>query len=231
MAFLNDEEFGRIAVRRSARARQVRIRVAPDGSLRASLPLYAPLFLVKRLIKTSRGELRALLKNREGAITFTDGMQIGKSHSISVRYAAIDATYVKRTGLHIIATVPEALHVSQPEPQQAIRKEVIRALRIEAKNYLPRRIERLAEQHGFSYSSLRFSHASSRWGSCNSNGVISLNIALMKLPFELIDYVLVHELCHTKQLNHSPLFWKLVESCHPNYLQSRQALKNQSPSI
>lgn len=231
MAFLEDEEFGRITVRRSAQARQVRIRIAPDGSLRASLPVYAPLFLVKRLLKSSRNELRALLKNREGAIIFTDGMQIGKSHSISVRYAAINATHVKRTGLHIVATIPETAHVSHPEPQQAIRKEVIRALRLEAKNYLPRRIERLAEQHGFSYSSLRFSHASSRWGSCNSNGVISLNIALMKLPFELIDYVLIHELSHTRELNHSPSFWKLVESCHPNYAQDRQTLKNQSPSI
>ena len=62
MPIISDVEFGKITIRRSARASQVRIRVAPAGTLRASLPLYAPLFLVKRLLKNSRDELRSILK-------------------------------------------------------------------------------------------------------------------------------------------------------------------------
>ena len=84
MPIITDSEFGQITVRRSARATQVRIRVAPDGRLRASLPLYAPLFLVKRLIKSSRPEIRAILSSAEPEFIYQNGMQIGKSHTLLI---------------------------------------------------------------------------------------------------------------------------------------------------
>lgn len=231
MTVIQDEEFGSITIRRSTKATQVRIRVAPNGTLRASLPVYAPMFLVKRLLKNSRNQLRELLKNNEGSLLFSDGMQIGKSHSLIIRNSSVSSPQVQRSGLQIIASIPLEAAPSHPSVQQAIRKEAITALRLEAKKYLPRRLQLLAERHGFTYSNVRFSHASGRWGSCNSNGVISLNIALMKLPFELIDYVLIHELSHTKELNHSRAFWQLVEKSHPSYKQDKLALKAESPSI
>lgn len=231
MATIHDEEFGAITLRRSARASQVRIRVAPDGRLRASLPLYAPVFLVKRLVKSSRPQLRSMLSEHHDGTVFRHGMQIGKSHTLIIRPAASKALRAKRHGQQIIVSTPEYADIEGSSVQRAIRDEVIAALRVEAKSYLPKRLAFLAEKHGFFYEKVRFSHSSGRWGSCNSNGTISLNIALMKLPFELIDYVLIHELAHTVHMNHSDDFWQEVAQADPLYVRHKKALKNETPSI
>ena len=229
MPIIQDEEFGKITIRRSARATQVRLRVAPDGTLRASLPLYAPTFLVKRLIKNSRHELRELLQHSQPATAYTDGMQIGKSHYLTVRPSSKLDTV--RKGQQIIVHLPESQSLSDSTVTRTIRDAVIAALRVEAKSYLPKRLAFLAQKYGFSYTKVRFSHASGRWGSCSSEGTISLNIALMKLPFELIDYVIIHELSHTRHLNHSPEFWEQVSEGDPEYKAHRRALKQEAPSI
>jgi len=229
MPIIEDSEFGKITVRRSAKATQVRLRVAPDGTLRASMPMYAPLFLLKRLLKNSRAELRELLQRSQPLNEFKDGQQIGKSHTIIVRSSSRFSTKVK--GQHILVELPDDLTLDDPQVNRAIRDSIIAALRVEAKSYLPKRLAWLANQLGFSYEKVRFSHASGRWGSCSSNGTISLNIALMKLPFELIDYVLVHELSHTVQMNHSQDFWELVQKGDPSYKQHRKLLKAEAPSI
>lgn len=231
MPTITDEEFGTITLRRSSRASHVRIRVGPDGRLRASLPLYAPVFLVKRLVKNSREQLRAMLAEQHEGIVFEHGMQIGKSHTLIVRPVTAKQTTARRHGQQIIVSLPEDKSLQHSSVARKVRDVVIEALRVEAKSYLPKRLAYLAEAGGFSYEKIRFSHASGRWGSCSSNGTISLNIALMKLPFELIDYVLVHELSHTVEMNHSKDFWNLVESGDPQYQVHRASLKKESPSI
>lgn len=232
MPEIRDEEFGSVTVRRSSRATTIRIRVAPHGGLYASVPLYAPLFLVRRLLKKSREQIRQLLRERHTKQPlFTDGMQIGKSHTLTIMRRPVVRPAVTRHGLQIIVTLPEASDEQAPSVQQFLRDAVSDALRTEAKQYLPRRLSYIAQQHGYTYEKVRFSHAAGRWGSCSSQGTISLNIALMKLPFELIDYVLAHELSHTKEMNHSPHFWHLVETMLPDYKKRRKLLKTYDPSI
>ena len=231
MATITDEEFGIITLRRSAKASAIRIRVAPDGRLRASLPLYAPVFLVKRLVKSSREQLRAMLRENQHDAHYSDGMMIGKSHTLIVRPSGARTVTAKRHGQQIIVSLPPGSTLDDPDVMRIVRDGVISALRIEAKSYLPKRLAFLADKHGFQYEHVRFSHASGRWGSCSSSGTISLNIALMKLPFELIDYVILHELSHTVQMNHSDDFWQTVGASDPQYAAHRQALKKISPSI
>lgn len=229
MPTLHDEEFGTITVRRSAKATQVRLRVAPNGTLRASMPVYAPLFLLKRLIKTSRPQLRRMLEQSQPDVSYEHGQQIGKSHTLIVRSAS--KLSVMRQKQHIIVNLPALQTLDDAEVKQQVREGVTAALRIEAKSYLPKRLSYLSKQMGKKYERVRFSHASSRWGSCSSTGTISLNIALMKLPFELIDYVIVHELAHTQHMNHSEAFWEVVERYDPLYKQHRKLLKAETPSI
>lgn len=96
---------------------------------------------------------------------------------------------------------------------------------MEAKRYLPPRVKRQAERFGFKYGRLTFRDNVSNWGSCSFDNNISLNIKLMKLPDELIDYVILHELCHTVEKNHSAEFWQLVEKVCPGYAELRVRLK------
>jgi predicted metal-dependent hydrolase len=170
-----------------------------------------------------------MLAEQQVDAVFESGMQIGKSHTLITRPGSALST--KRHGQQIIVTLAPENNLDDPDVTRAVRDSVIDALRLEAKSYLPKRITFLAEKNGFTFEKIRFSHASGRWGSCSSNGTISLNIALMKLPFELIDYVLVHELSHTKQMNHSESFWNLVEKADPNYKQHRRELRKETPSI
>lgn len=229
MPTLRDSEFGEITIRRSAKARAVRISMGPDGRLRASLPIYAPPYLVKRLLKQSRSDIRHLYERAQSEHTFRDGEQIGKSHSLSVRDG--QEVTVRRHGQRIVLTMPTHASLDDVAIKQRLRAEVQKALRKEANSYLPRRLDYLARQHGYRYETVRFTHASSRWGSCSSNGTISLNIALMQLPFELIDYVLGHELAHTVEMNHSDTFWQRVEAMDPEYRRHKKELAGHSPAV
>jgi len=89
-------------------------------------------------------------------------------------------------------------------------------LRRKAQSVLPVQLAQLAQLHGFKYSAVKIRKSKSRWGSCSTKGTISLSFYLLLLPEHLIEYVLLHELCHTVHLNHSPAFWALVNKCTQN---------------
>lgn len=231
MPIIQDKEFGKITVRHSQMATQVKIRVAPDGSLHASLPMYAPVFLVKGLLNNSRDRIRTMLSQAKPEYSYENGMQIGKSHTLIIHASDNNNFTVAKHGQQIIVKLPANSSLDDPIIARKIRDATISALKLEAKSHLPRRLDFLADKYGFQYNTVKFSHASSRWGSCSSRGTISLNIALMKLPFELIDYIIIHELSHTRQMNHGSEFWKLVESADPYYKLHRKRLKLLTPSI
>lgn len=231
MGHIVHSEFGKIIIRRSLRASYIKLRVSPNGQLVASMPVGAPTFLLKRMLSSSSDEIRNLIKSSRQSIVYSNGSVIGKSHTIVIASTDDNELFVERKGLKINVYLTPSDSLEMPHVIESIRPYVQKALRIEAKNYLPSRLKYLADMYGFKFDNIRFSHAGSRWGSCSSRGTISLNIALMKLPPELIDYVLVHELAHTKQMNHSKKFWNIVEAICPNYKILKNQLKNHSPTI
>ena len=224
-----DDEFGDITVRRSSMSNSIKLSISPSGALRVSMPKYAPLFMAKRLVASSRSKIRSLIKQQHPAISYFNGMQIGKSHNLQI--VADHKLKVETHGQSLTLYMPISSTIEDNDVQMILREAVIKALRKEAKSYLPKRLTYLAQQHGFNFQSVRFSHASSRWGSCSSNKTISLNIALMKLDFNLIDYVLKHELAHTIEMNHSNDFWDIVHTMDSNYKANRKLLKMQTPSV
>lgn len=226
-----DKEFGEIKIRKNKLARSVKLSVGVDGSLRASIPYYSPEFAVRRLVNGNRDEIRKMLATHNAKNSYQDGDLIGKTHTLFLRKFSGEEIKISNEGNQILVQIPQELAFENPLVQSEIRKTVSKILRKQAKAYLPRRIDFLAEKYGFSFEKLRFSHTGTRWGSCSSSGTISLNIALMNLPHHLIDYVIIHELCHTRQMNHSFKFWQEVEKYCPDYKKYVQEIKQFSPSI
>ena len=226
-----DEEFGEITVRRSKLARAVKITIAPNGKLRASIPFYAPDFSVKRLVGQNRAELRQMLDERNSQNIYRDNQQIGKSNALIFKTSTSDQLKITTESQCVVVNIPKSKDPESPEIQSAIREYIAKILRKQAKSYLPRPVEYIADKYGFNYDRIRFSHASTRWGSCSSSGTISLNIGLMNLPHELIDYVIIHELCHTRQMNHSDKFWGEVKKYDPDYKTHVAQMKKYNPGI
>lgn len=232
MSSFNDSEFGEIVVHKRRGSRNVSIKMGTDGRLVATAPFYTPLLFIKQVVHTSRGELRKLIAGTTPTAQYQHGQRIGKHHSLAV----VPTGMVKKPAVKIerhtlLVYLPATAAITSNDIQQLIRDTVTTVLRREAKTYLPGRLAALAREHGFSYERVRFSHASGRWGSCSSAGTISLNIALMKLADELIDYVLIHELCHTRHMNHSPAFWREVEQYDPHFRLHRRQIKRETPSV
>lgn len=230
MTIITDEEFGEIVVKKRSLAKSVSLKIAPDGRIQITMPPYAPLLAAKALIKTSRKQIRELASQYREKLSYTENKQIGKSHNLLIQTTTKPSS-VKIVGTQILAEINEAESVESVTNQQLIRSKILVALRKEAKSYLPRRLSFLAKEHGFSFARSKITHSSSRWGSCSSSGTISLNIGMMNLPFELIDYVIIHELCHTRHMNHSTKFWDEVAKFDPHYKTRRNELKKYSPYI
>lgn len=229
--YVYDEEFGRIRAKRNARAIYVRLKINQAGELEATLPPRAPLRAVNHLLNEARDEIRELVKKHSSkTIQYEDGQSIGHSHRLSIvvsEQADKPSRSIKQQMLQV--TLPRNSELTSVATRDYIRTSVKKTLEKEARAYLPRRLQYLADTYGLTFEAIRYGNQKGRWGSCSTHGTISLNVALMNLPHELIDYVLVHELCHTRQMNHSPEFWNLVESIMPNYREHRAKLKTCSP--
>ena len=109
--------------------------------------------------------------------------------------------------------------------------EEISKLADKALDYIPGRVKYYADIIGVTYGKITIRNQKTRWGSCSSKGNLNFNCLLMLMPPEVIDYVVVHELCHRKQMNHSKAFWKEVEKILPNYKDSVGWLKKEGGGI
>lgn len=96
---------------------------------------------------------------------------------------------------------------------------------------IPDRVRYYAGQIGVTYGRVTIRNQKTRWGSCSSKGNLNFNCLLMLAPPEVVDYVVVHELCHRKQMNHSKAFWSEVEQILPNYRQQVAWLKSEGSNI
>lgn len=124
------------------------------------------------------------------------------SRSRAIAFAESRAAWILRTQQRLAARLTNHPTITRSELER---------LRREAKAYIPTTLERLCREHGFAYTSLRISSARTRWGSCSSRNGISISLFVMLLPDHLREFIILHELCHTRHHNHSAAFHTLLD--------------------
>lgn len=223
---INDSEFGEIKVIRNS-GRYLRLNVRTNSQIVLSIPRRASIVQANRFLDESRASLRSTLAKLNSRNVISDGDIIGRHHKLIIREGLSPGIKLMDQSV----TVTTVSGMDELAKQQLIHRGASKALRSEAERFLPKRIHSLASKFGYKYERLRLTYAKSRWGSCSTNGTISLNVALMNLPDELIDYVIMHELTHTHHMNHGRDFWNELESNLPGAKQLSAQLKSYSPYI
>ena len=147
---------------------------------------------------------------------------------VAVEYERMDLRDIPEDMQKKIAGQKEMATEQQLEK---LTEKDIRELADRALVYIPERVKYFAPQVGVSYGRITIRNQKTRWGSCSGKGNLNFNCLLMLTPPEVIDYVVVHELCHRKEMNHSKAFWDQVERILPDYKKSVAYLKKEGSAI
>lgn len=207
-----------IRVRRACR---YILRIRPDGTLRVTVPHGGSRAEAQRFAEQHRPWIereRARLRTECPPATWQDGTSVllrGVEQPVQLSPDGASATYGDRT-VRISSDVRTAIEID------------LRAL---ARAELVPRLEALAKAHDVTIERVMIRNQRSRWGSCSPLGAIALNFRLVQMPSEVRDYVLIHELMHRRQQNHSRRFWRLVETACPHFRDAERWLERHGRSL
>lgn len=215
MAFkqVDIENIGPVKLYKRKGARSIRLSINGAGQVRVSLPYWAPYSSGVNFLLTKRAFI-ADWRQKNNTPLLKNGQAIGKAHHLYfIGSSNADKIATRINGTAVNVTYPAAISSTDAAVQAAAERACLRALKLQARQLLPQRLQSLAAQHSFSYNNLQFKRLTGRWGSCDSHQNITLNIYLMNLPWRFIDYVLIHELVHTEHMNHQKDFWQKMSDC------------------
>ena len=179
-------------------------------------------------------EVNVIKSNRK-----TVGIQVNSDLSVTLRVPM----YLTQRDIQKILNEKERWILKQLEKMEQRRKvfeasapnrlssDDLNKLADAALEYIPKRVEYFANQMGVNYGRITIRNQKTRWGSCSGKGNLNFNCFLMFAPPEVIDYVVVHELCHLKEMNHSKAFWNEVEKVLPDYRTQEKWLKKEGSFV
>jgi len=223
--------FGEVRLVRKENVKRLTIKVKPFSGVEVSVPFYLTFRQAEDFVNERKdwiGRQLNRMRQVEKALTvFTAGTLYNtRRHNLKImKSSGNTAMYSISTG-EVKVFYPAGDNITDERTQRLIRTALEVTWKLEASEYLPGRISELAKKHGFKYNRVFIRNNKSRWGSCSVRNNINLNLHLMRLPDELIDYVLVHELVHTRYRNHSSQFWASLENCIPGARERNRQLKN-----
>ena len=221
---------GKIKIYKRRGTRSLRLTVAADGAIRVSIPYWTP--YQAGLAFTMARKAWIVAHSQTESSTLVNGMAVGKTRRLQLvpdNNVPSVKTSVRPT--EVIITYNPSLSIDDPAVQTAAQSACWRALKSETVQLVTPRLNELAANFGFSYRSLNIKRMKSRWGSCDQRGNIVLNLFLVQLPWECIDYVILHELTHTRALHHGPDFWEKFEMVLPNARHMRKTMRNYRPVL
>ena len=205
-----DEDLGNVLIKKHGRAKRVLAR-RMNNHVQLTVPSKMPKDEILTIFQRLKPKILAapqlkIIKVDENSnfSTFT--------FSVSITRHSISQTNIKMTldkGVLII-NVPPHLDIYKENIQQIIREMIVTALRHEAKRVLPQKVLFYAKKFNLTVREVKINNSKHRWGSCTGRKNINLSLFLLMLPEELIEYVILHELAHTIELNHSVRFWEVL---------------------
>jgi predicted metal-dependent hydrolase len=211
---------------RAPRARRYIIRVRPDGSFRVTIPRggsrrEAEAFLQEHRAWAEGERIRVLAQH--APVQWVDGDEI------LVRGQRVSLRVVRDAGAAWLTIGSD--HFRLADVPNNLRPAAEKGLRAIAERELIPRLHELARAHSLTVRRISIRNQRSRWGSCSHSGAIALNFRLVQAPDAIRDYVLVHELMHLKQQNHSRRFWRLVETACPDFRAAERWLRTEGRSL
>lgn len=217
-AIWNLEGVGQIKFRRNFRAKRLTISIRPSTGVSVTIPGLLPFRAAQDFVERKKDWITQKVSEIETkkSIFSNECSFSTRSHRLHFSPQQRKNLLVQLTDSEIMVQYPQELSINNSLVQEAARKGIIMAYRKEAKQLLPERLAFLAKQEGFAYNKLTIKNIKSRWGSCSAKNNINLSIYLMKLPDELIDYVILHELAHTIHKNHGKDFWTYLDKITGN---------------
>lgn len=219
---------GEVHMYRKTGVKNIRLSVAANGQIRVSMPRWTPYGFAIDFVKTKSDWL---LSQAKSPAVIIDRQPIGKAHHIQFQRGTGTRPSATIKGSVISVSLPPGMNLEDEAAQAAAKRAAVKALKKEATLLLPQRLKTLAEEYGFIYNSVAIKSLKGRWGSCSHQKDIIFNCYLMQLPWHLIDYVIIHELVHTRIMAHGAPFWQEVAQYVPNLPNVRAQMRSYQPTI
>jgi len=206
---------------RQRRARRYILRVRPDGVVRVTIPRGGSRAEALRFLESHSDWV---VRERQRIRSLGDRRWLDGS-SILLRGAPVLVAVHGEGGAKVVSYGERLLSI--PPDAVDLRPAIEKDLRALARLELGPRLHEIARMHALAVRGVSIRNQRSRWGSCSRDGNISLNFRLVQFPPEVRDYVLLHELMHLKQQNHSVRFWRLVKDACPGFREAERWLKTE----